>query len=237
MKKTLSRCALLVGLSLGISAAPADLVFTNALQADNAVFNLDRGGTVYASETTLTIGRQTILATNYESRGLLMTSVTNLPAGQSIGSAQLHLYFNPFQTRGIGQTVNLYRITSAWTPSQVTWSNAAAGTPWTAPGGDFLGTPSVSYVLTAADSNAYIHLDVTSDVAAWYGGQADNYGWMVVNPNVGNQIYQYRFRTTEEPGLTLDPYLTISVVPEPGTTVLLLLGGGLLLRRFRSRRC
>jgi len=76
-------------------------------------------------------------------RPLLEFSLAGLPAGATINSASLQLYYytyNPTYTDPVGKTVWAYKLTRTdWVEAEATWLYRYGTTLWTLAGGDYLG--------------------------------------------------------------------------------------------------
>ena len=95
-----------------------------------------RLGTVYGG------GVKTVLE-----RGMADFDVSDL-AGETVLHAELVRYvFDVVGAGGFAARIARCTRPGTWVESEVTWNNYKAGTPWTAPGGDFTNTdpPFVSY--------------------------------------------------------------------------------------------
>ena len=70
--------------------------------------------------------------------GLVRFDLSSIPAGTTIRTATLYLYsYNVSKMAGSSGFYAAHRITRDWTETGSSHMNAAAGTPWTTPGGDF----------------------------------------------------------------------------------------------------
>lgn len=145
------------------------------------------------------------------SRSLIRFDLSAIPAGTSITSA--NLYLNLINSCDIGyrtHTVTLYRISSSWSASTVTWSNK--------PGyAESHGSRSIT-----AGSWGYYSFDVTNLVRGWINGSYANYGLMVRGPESSDSTSaRLGFATVESSGTTSDPYLSITYTTLAGveTTV------------------
>jgi len=104
-----------------------------------------------------------------------------IPATATVRLATLRLYVTTMPTAC--RTVDLFRVTAAWTEAGITWNNQPFGTSvnnppsGTASDTFAIGTPVGCENRTA---NAYtVGATPTADVAAFVAGSATNYGWML----------------------------------------------------------
>src|SRR5690242_20317559 len=143
---------LLVALTLlwvGVPAPRADTVTLGP--NDNDVRILSGGGnTNYHSEDFLSV---------YDNPGnvqhsLLQFDLSVIPANQTIAFASLTVYRDSQIWNGgdNGQPTNVYRVATPWVNTEATWNSASAGTPWTNPGGDYVGTTGVQAMNPYASS-------------------------------------------------------------------------------------
>jgi len=118
--------------------------------------------------------------------------------------------------------VGAYRVLRAWEPKEVTWVEAAAGQPWSAPGcngvgTDREGTPSAVQVLSAPET--LYSWDVTRFVRDWVLRPEANHG--VVLKSFDGGTVQYLLRASETGG-TSGPRLEVRYhfpTPAPTPTV------------------
>ena len=77
--------------------------------------------------------------------------------------------------------MQLYRVTTNWDESSVTWNQASTGQSWSTPGGDYdLPLGEVPFV-TGLDHEFYPPVDITDIVQKWLRGKTDNQGVMLIN--------------------------------------------------------
>lgn len=132
-------------------------------------------------------------------RGLLQFVLTSL-GDVLIVSAQLKLFQVKTKSTAATQLVYLQRATTAWTEANATWT-----TPWTAPGGDAVGTP-VAVMPVSKQSNLYYSVRIDALADAWMKQRLPNYGVLLTSSG----LTQARFGTLEDkahqPQLVLDYY-------------------------------
>ena len=122
-------------------------------------------------------------------RGLLKFDLSAIPANATISSATLYLYENGNKT---GQTTYIYRVTSDWTESTVTWNT------WSTPGGDF-DSSTAYFAYLPEQGNCMVTLDITNLVQTWSRGTHPNYGLMLYS--IGpNHIISYSSKESGKPG-------------------------------------
>ena len=139
------------------------------------------------------------------SRSLVRFDLTSIPAGASIEDATLYLRL--VNSCDIGErthTATVYRTTSDWSSSSVTWNSR--------PGyGEAYGSASIP-----SRTYTWYSFDVTNLVSGWVGGSFPNYGMTIRGPeSSGNDSARLGFATMNSSGTTYDPYLEITYV---GTT-------------------
>jgi len=135
----------------------------------------------------------------------------SIPAGAIVKRAQLRLFVNndPPSTR----SYEVRRVTdpcpqglaTCWGETTLTWNNqpSVAASP----------TDTVSICSGGACNNQYYAWTVTSDVTAWLGGTAANYGWRVSDAAEGLSNAEAQFRTLNEGRAEHGPQLVIVYVP------------------------
>ncbi|HXQ39537.1 MAG TPA: DNRLRE domain-containing protein, partial [Anaerolineales bacterium] len=129
-------------------------------------------------------------------RGLVKFDLSSIPVNANITSATLHLYSQDNKT---GQTTSLYRVTSNWSESTVTWQS------WTQPGGDF--ASGTSYFTFLPDqNNCMLTMDIASLVRAWVNGTYPNYGLMLYSTGPNHTI---KYSSKEDGTASHQPKLDI----------------------------
>jgi hypothetical protein len=158
----------------------------------------------------------------FQNYGLVQFDLSGI-SGVSAIQAQLDLYhlYNSVP----GASFALYRVTSPWNESTVTWNSAPS-----------IDTSPVS-VLNISDSDAEIwrHWDVTDLVQGWLDGTYENFGLMLARLDTLNPVAYF---ASKEHGIDYAPTLSIdqdqAAVPEPSTFILL--GTGLVGICFLRRK-
>jgi len=115
-------------------------------------------------------------------RVLLQFDTSAIPAGTAISSAQLRLTITSVSGPGgaISGELNVYRVTEAWTETQVTWNDRDAGAAWSAAGGAY----NTTLLATATVADGYagtVDLDITGLVQAWVDNVSPNRGLILTN--------------------------------------------------------
>src|SRR5687767_12267866 len=162
----------------------------------------------------------------FRSIGLLEFDLTAFDAGTTINSAELSL-FHEANTQ-IAATYSLFRVTSPWTESTVTFN--------TAPTFDPVAVASLTF---SGAAGTYRMWDVTAVMQGWVSGLFPNYGLWIEEIPVGGTATAY-FSSSDAIGTSQDPLLRVdytavpAVVPEP--TSLLLFGTGAAALATKARR-
>lgn len=126
---------------------------------DEAASSTNNGtGTTLAVKSLLLGNRRTLVRFDLTS--------CSIPGTATVVSAALKLYLSSAPT--LSRTHEVYRVTSAWTETGVTW----ASQPSTA-------LAATSTASTGTTSGTVIEWDVKADVAAFVSGAATNQGWLV----------------------------------------------------------
>jgi hypothetical protein len=176
---------------------------------------------------------------------LVQFDLSSLGAGATITSASFSLTTQDYVFGSAGLPMSVYRITRPWTEAEATWNQYAAGSAWSNPGGDYVGTTGVQNTNPYATITPNIPIntimpvtwDVTQLAQQWYTGLYSNYGLLASAAPNSQVIYYDRTSTTASyrPQLTLTYTTASAQTPEPGTLALLAAGGAMLLRRRRAR--
>ena len=140
---------------------------------------------------------------------LLRFELTGLPPNAHIVEATLSLW-TLSQSNDNVAVVDLYQLNRAWTPSQVTWQQAAQGTPWGKPGADAV--PSDRYGLphsqqAVSEVGVWQTWDVTPLVQSWLFDPTANRGILLKAQSQGNVQYAFASAEYNNPGAR--PKLTI----------------------------
>jgi hypothetical protein len=179
---------------------------------DNDVRILSAGpNTNYHGEDFLTVYNN---GGNNVQHSLLQFDLSDIPPNQTIDFAVLTIWRDS-QIWGGGDNglpANVYRVTTPWVNTEATWNTASAGTPWTTPGGDYVGTtgaqatnPYASNMLNIAGSGGPdtsgifpLFFVVTPLVSQWYNGVNPNYGLLLEAP-AGNELHFRADRSIPNP--------------------------------------
>jgi hypothetical protein len=98
--------------------------------------------------------------TNYNSRPLLRFDFSALPAGVTIISAILSLYYYDKNADPSGRTLEARRITQRdWVATESTWIKCQGTDAWATPGGQFSAL-NIAYATVPADVGAWINWDI-----------------------------------------------------------------------------
>ncbi|HEX5837578.1 MAG TPA: DNRLRE domain-containing protein [Anaerolineales bacterium] len=119
-------------------------------------------------------------------RGLLKFDLSSIPSNATVNSATLYLHERGNKT---GQITYIYRVTSGWSESTVTWNT------WSTPGGDF-DSSNAFFSYRPEQSNCMLTIDLTNLVRAWLNGTYSNHGILLYSTGP-NHIVQY---TSKEDG-------------------------------------
>lgn len=105
----------------------------------------------------------------YEGRSLLKFDLSSLPAGKTITSAKISLYWATLSSAGQAgdNDTKVSRVTSSWDENTVSWNTKPSVSA-----SDFITLPKSS-----SATQDYIDIDVTSLVTQMYNNQSTNYGF------------------------------------------------------------
>jgi len=195
---------------------------------------------------------------NYQ-HSLIRFDLASLPAGYAVQSATLTLYsrFENGEGNPNAATMSLWRVTQPWLETEATWNDRDWGAnhandspgpgddhPWANPGGDFVGTTGVRNTNPYATSNYAppgenlpVTWDVTTLVNEWYTGLHDNDGLLLESESYNSLSFWSREYDDGVHGAGYwSPKLDVTLTPEPGTLLLLALGGAAIMRRRWAAR-
>jgi len=153
----------------GIGDACEELPEPTCVTVQRGAFGEAADGYIWQSRPTsgsfTDISFSTGLFNSGETRALIHFGLGFLPSGVTIQSATLGLdQYLP----GSGETVNVYRITQAWSEGEPTWNSFASSH-------DAVSSASFSSV------GGPITVDLTNLVSAWANDAYPNYGLMLIN--------------------------------------------------------
>jgi len=153
-----------------VTIDPTIVVAPTPTEAQNVMISSDGATTNYDTSWRLSVGT----TTTGVGRALIKFPMPTVPAGTTITSANLELYYDQTFTTG-SNTVPMQALAAntAWDPTTATWSNASSI------GGPVAGTSSMA--ANALDVwNTY---PVTSTVQSWLNGTTANNGFVVKATN------------------------------------------------------
>lgn len=174
-------------------------------------------------------------------RSFLQFDLSSIPSGLEVTNATLTLYAWANTHYGpVSQTVSAYRMLVDWEESQLNWYIRKTGVSWNNNG---CINDGVDANVNAEDSvNIYYSagppvacsFNLTKLVQDWYKGIVPNYGIFLRGANESTIGKEITFASSNNPIASFRPKLEVTVIPEPGT--FLLLGTGLLGLAAKLRR-
>jgi hypothetical protein len=229
MRLPLQFSLLLAGLSLTAAVARAQVVDCVSVR-DNTLFQTSDGSLSDGSGPVFFAGDAGLVPR----RGLIRFDVAGaIPPGSLITGATLTLNLSQAPNAN-AVPMELHRVTADWgegtsstsagggAPSaagDATWIHAFfPGTPWASAGGDFAAAASASRTVTGVGSYAWTSAGMVADVQSWLDAPANDYGWLVLGDEVGNNTAR-RFDSRENATPANRPRLTITyTAPTPART-------------------
>ncbi|MHC4713466.1 MAG: DNRLRE domain-containing protein [Planctomycetota bacterium] len=197
--------------ALSITIAPAGLVSVTLQQGLSGYSGWeDSWVTEDTPDGNFGADEMTHLQYATQDRQLHRFDVSSIPMGATINSAVLRIYV--YNVTGGTPTVSAYRLLTHWEEAEVTYNQAAAGTPWGVAGLQ----ADVDYVSTAAATSSAVSaagwcdLDITSLVQQWHSGALTNEG-VLLRLNAAGHLYTYMSEYTT--AATLRPQLVVDYVP------------------------
>jgi hypothetical protein len=141
----------------------------------------------------------------------------SIPSSASVRAATMRIYASAMQPGC--QTIDLFRVTSSWTETALTWNNQPFGTAVNNPA---TGSRTASFDVgssagCANSSVGYIAgVDVSSDIAAFVAGSATNNGWMLRNDSESSSPSRTVTFSAKDLGtLAQAPQLIVTYVTTP----------------------
>jgi hypothetical protein len=171
---------------------------------------------------------------------ILRWTLSTVPGGETASTdGTITLTIWPFgdNAPSIGKTVNVYRIKAAnagWLEDQATWNDRITSTPWN--GGPGLGNPGDGYDAAPLSTFSYTGASTVSinvpqaTVNDWIANPSDNAGIILIMQALdGTERFMRFYQNNDSNG----PMLAFETVPEPGSLLMLSVGGLLIGRRVR----
>jgi hypothetical protein len=148
------------------------------------------------------------------SASLLRWDISTIPASSTILSATISLTVNVTSQHAF----EIYQVKRAWSETQATWNQAAAGVPWGQPGaaaGTDRGSAVLGLATGAAEGRNTIELnaDGLAAIQLWVSNPSLNHGFIIQNYNNATDALGFRSR---ESGISTRPVVTISYLPPGG---------------------
>ncbi len=160
-------------------------------------------------------------------RILIRFDLSDIPDGAEVTAATLELHQERFGGDPPGHTVDAYRMTRSWVEGTGTtqgesnrlgasWEEAAAGTSWATPGGDYDSTTDFGHGangtvartdLTTA-SNSWESWDVTRVVDGWVDGTHANHGLILISTD--GQYSEHYFYSADDATAATRPRMTVT---------------------------
>jgi len=185
--------------------ADKDNVITNAFQSNLTTRGTGSNMGLADSLETFTIYAQANSSSNEQARTLVQFPISSISTDRASGklpaSGNVNFVLRMFNVKHTDTvprdfTLTISPISQSWEEGYgldmdnytdltydgtgSNWINAAAGTTWTTPGGDYLTTPSLVYTASFDTGIEDLEVDITNLVEQWItgtaGGGIENYG-------------------------------------------------------------
>jgi hypothetical protein len=217
-----------VGLASGLSLTPRALtpyrtcVITATPSSTVAVADASvrqgSANTNYGTQTTNNIASTGSANRRLYIRFDLSVCSPAIPSSAIVRLATVRLYVTGLPANC--RTIDLFRITAAWTEAAITWNNQPFGTALNNPSGASAtdtfaaGTPAGCQNLSTG--TYMVGINPTADVAAFVGGTATNYGWMLRDDAEGSATAYTQTNSAKNLGtLAQAPQLIVTYVVTP----------------------
>jgi autotransporter-associated beta strand protein len=141
---------------------------------------------------------------------LFQFDLGSMPLPDYIASATLTVTHDSAiwpQGQAAGQESQIYAVTTPWVPTEVSWNSAAAGVPWTTPGGDYAGLYASNNAVIPDNAGVVpMSYNVTSLIKEWKAGTLSNNGMLFLG-TPGNGLHFYGMDAVDP---SYRPVLTIT---------------------------
>jgi hypothetical protein len=236
-----------VVVAIGCAGARAGVVTVGAA-ADNTLYEDSAGSLSNGAGQYIFAGRTSLNAVR---RAVIRFDVAAaIPPGSVVQGVTLRLNMS----RGISSlsAVSLHRALRAWgegtsdaldeegigigaTPGDATWLHTFFPDQfWTIAGGDFAAASSAATPVSVTGVYTWSSAAMVADVQAWLDDPGANFGWFILGDEEQFPSAK-RFDSRQHPEPANRPALTITYVPSPGAS-LLLLAGAAAATPLRRRR-
>ena len=219
-------------------ACLAALLICGPAVADTTTLSADRDNTMFSENVALSNGAGDYFFAGRPNsdalrRGLLHFDLSSIPAGSTITSVQLTLYFS--RGKNGSHPVDLHRCLADWGEAgsdadaeegqgdtaeigDATWQYTFYNTSsWTSMGGDFTGTASASIIVNGAGQ--FVTWGSTpamvADAQAWLDTPGSNFGWVLIG-NEASKRTARRFDSRTNPTIANRPSLSVTFTPPAG---------------------
>lgn len=186
------------GLGIGLAALGLWVQASDAVSAQTVTLAVEADTHIRSSPANRTAGSSSTLEVQAAGNHRTLLRFDQVPIVAAVGSgslafAMLELYVGSSGGNwgATGDTVDIHRLTAAWTEEGATWncpldtnpanSRADCGALWN--GGVFDEEPTGSLVHRNGEAG-WVSFDVSSDVRAFLGGEA-NFGWLIKKTDEG----------------------------------------------------
>ena len=142
----------------------------------------------------------------------------SIPSSAVVRLATLRMYETVLPA--VCRTVDIFRVTATWTEAAITWNNQPFGTainnPASGSASDTYGAGTPAGCENLATGTYITGGVVTSDVAAFVGGTATNFGWMLRDDVEGSATLRTQTYSAKNLGTASQaPQLVITYVTVP----------------------
>jgi hypothetical protein len=102
---------------------------------------------------------------------------------------------------------SIFKISRSWTEEDATWEKASKDQSWSKPGGDYVTKAIAKVTWPRSNGKSWVPYDVLSTVQEFVQNPAENFGFMIVNTKMTQEI---DFVSTENTDAEHRPKLTIT---------------------------
>ncbi|HNR07389.1 MAG TPA: DNRLRE domain-containing protein [Saprospiraceae bacterium] len=223
MNKQAFRFFLLVQLFVFTWFAGAQTTLTLAPSADNTLYESSSGNISNGKGTKIFAGKT---KNGLIRRGLVKFDIAGqVPPGATLSGVRLSLTMD--RTITGPQPVSLHGLTREWGEGismadgeegggaaaqngDATWVHALwPGSPWSKPGGDFIGNASASIQVDGDGIYSWSSAQMIKDAQRWLDTPSVNFGWCIVGNEVSSTTAK-QFASRESLSATNRPMLTIT---------------------------
>jgi hypothetical protein len=195
--------------SCGLMSYPSAASLTNDVFVNQLLPDMNNVG-----NSNLTVSSAALNNSRAYVRFPLSSCLNPIPVTATVRSATLRLFASALAVTC--RTVDLFTVLAGWSDTTITWNNEPFGPSINNPvsGQRIASTQIGGGPCTNQTVNAYVNVDVTTDVAKFVAGTSTNNGWMLRDDVEGSVLLQSNSFASRRVNIAAQaPTLMVSYTP------------------------